>query len=655
MKDNFTHDAGWRNLDAGNADYGATPPGESFKHNASLVRESVQNSIDARADDRRPVVIDFELLRFDNDSLPDFPGYQKRMIERTLERGRVQNSRWLDSMESVVNEGRRSWWVLRIGDHNTSGLDYDPENPAGCTWHKLVRAQNSSSKRNQEGGSFGLGSGAHCVGSVLYQVFYGSMSRKTGEYRFQGVAHLGSISQPGAAGRFFDSRIFYGTGEGSWEPCTQPPCGFVQRHPGDYGTDVYIVAPRALEVFPEGFGEPQKHSGALLRFIWQFVYNFAPALKSGTVAARFLQDGVLYREIKNAGQAASFIRDMLAASLENEEPSPAFSLEGKNYEQDAAQFLVKYFLDELSVEKIKLNGKSVAVLSFQIGKEAKNVVYAARKVGMRVERPWAPFRGVGHYSYIVDVTDDVANRELRMLETPDHLTWTADVTADVGSAVTLQKKLRRAVRNLIDEAQKASVDSDEMPVIDLGALMSTTSGGEGVKTDLMLRPVDINKTIVDAQPYFGSTNPAKRKKGKGSKTTPNPKRIKSKTKRDDLFGEQDGTQEVLLAYPVHDRILAVDPAAGIYVLKFAVPDEYNRMRLDLHFMPDDSARDFSEGSYVTKLHVEEILDAVGCRAFVSSKSGIELSGVNLVDKVKIKFRLREKRMSGVRIQYYGTK
>ena len=655
MENNITPDAGWRNLDAGNADYGATPPGESFKHNASLVRESVQNSIDARADDKRPVVVDFELLRFSGNSLPDFVGYKQRMQERTLERGRVQNSRWLDSMESVVNEGRSNWWVLRIGDHNTTGLDYDPNNNSGCTWHKLVRAQNSSSKRNQEGGSFGLGSGAHCVGSVLYQVFYGAMSQKSGEYRFQGVAHLGSISQPGTAGRFFDSRIFYGTGKGGWTPCTLAPLGFVQRKPGDNGTDVYIVAPRALESSGDGFGEPQKHSEALLRFIWQFVYNFAPAIKSGTVAARFLQDGTLYREIKNAGQAAAFIKDLLDASRESEEPSPAFSLEGKNYEQAAAQFLFKYFLNELPVEKVELNGRVVAQLSFQIGKEAENVVYAARKVGMRVERPWAPFRGVGRYSYLVDVSDDMANRELRMLETPDHLTWTADVTADVDSAVILQKKLRRAVRSLIDAAQKESVASDEMPITDLGALISTTSGGENVQTDLMLRPVAISKTAADPRPYLGSTNPAKRKKGKGTKSTPNPKRERSKTKRDDFIGDQGGTQEVLLASPVQDRILAVDPVAGIYVLKFTVPEEYSRIRLALHFTPDDAARNSLEEKDATKLYVEELLDAAGCTASVSARGCIELSDVSIENKVKLKVRLREKRMSGIRVQYYGTK
>ena len=180
---------GWFPVDAGSCDLGDTFPGEQFRGLNYLVRETTQNAIDAH-ESEDPVHMDFELIRFSREDIPFHADYEKQWNERYADKKESERGRWYPGISQSMK--KEEFWTLRIGDHNTTGLDYDDSHPSSCSWHTLVLAQNRSSKMGSQGGSFGLGSGANLVNSARRQVFYGSLGRRSNTYRFQGVGYATS-------------------------------------------------------------------------------------------------------------------------------------------------------------------------------------------------------------------------------------------------------------------------------------------------------------------------------------------------------------------------------------------------------------------------------------------------------------------------------
>lgn len=635
----------WHNLDSGKADYGSTPPGESFKKYDSLIRETVQNSIDARASEE-PVVIDFESFDLDGiDGLPDFNTYKLRLAERQKQKKRVENNRWLEQISSFVTRNRSFWRVLRIGDHNTVGLDYSDGISESGTWHKLVRAQNSSSKTNQEGGSFGLGSGAHSVGSQLYMVFYASRSLKTQDYCFQGVAHLGSIIDPEDPTRFCDSRVFFGVGPDGWEPCHHAPEGFPERDKSDYGTDVFIVEPQLKLDFTT---ENNKPSYDLKILIWQFIFNFAPSIKSGIVQARFIQNNQLISSIACTEDAVVFLEEIIAMS--EEEQRKIFSEDNFHYEASTAGFLLLFFKNQLLKHDIYLKGRYVADLWLQLDKEAKKVVYAARRIGMRVESPWQTYRNLEQVSWLITIHDFEYNKNLRELESPDHLSWTNNSTTNSG-AIKARKALRTAVRKIIEEELKKTVPGDEMPITDLGTLVSNVSGTEIIKTDLKLRPIKFERMLTANNQCTQHGNTKKVKETEGFANPPKPHRPKSRTKVQQRIGNEGGTSQIFTPVNINDRILAVDPSKGDYLIKFTPNKNWEQMKVALFFNPDGGSNlDHEEN---LSLNVETILKNSGCFRAKLDNGNILLSGLNAGSPIKLVVRTKEKFMSSLRVVYHA--
>lgn len=645
-------EAAWHNLSTGKADYGCTPPGEEFKKRGSLVRETVQNSLDAH-DPRcsEPVLIDFEYLTLEGeDSLPNYSGYLQRVSERRADEKRVQNQRTLGDIEKCLEkkalEKAKGWQVLRIGDHHTLGLDYDEQSPNSGSWHKLVRALNSSSKTSQEGGSFGLGSGAHSVNSQIYMVFYGSRSLETKKYYFQGTAHLGAVADPDNPSQFCDPRVFFGKDEDGWTPDEHAPDGFRERDLNDYGTDVFIAEPRNTDSFIQNGGT---FSYSLLRLVWQYVFNFAPAIKKGAVQAQFMQNGKTLTAVKNAEDAAQFLDEILALeqALElarNEKSRPEIFEDDK--EQASAKFLSMFFRDQLQKVDVEIGGSKVGELFLREVKETDDaVVYAARKIGMRVASPWKRrIRESGSVAWLLFVEDGDLNKKLRELEAPDHLSWDYTRASDKSAAEAL-KKLRNEVAEKIKEVTNKCPEGDEVQ-IDLGALQITTANGNAVETDLKLRPVKFVPAETTSHPAGTEGSPGRKSGGKSDRKSGGKSGGKKGAKKPAEPGSHSKSSDDRIE--IADWILAVDPAQGLYVLKFK-PDSQTKMNIAFSFISDDEST--NEEHLVS---VAEVVSASGCSAEVSEKDGsVRVSGLQADQAVKLQVRIHEPQMSSLKAVYHG--
>ncbi len=165
----------------------------------ALVRELLQNSIDARAGDA-PVVVDFEIV--------DAPigllaiDQLKEAIEASIDSDanddthRKQFRRGLKLLEAAQKSGTIQ--CLVVTDRNTTGAsDRDGERDK---WHNLTKSKGKSVQNSRgAGGSFGIGKHSAFVFTDLRTVFYSTAYKDSGrlERRFIGKSILVSHTRDG--------------------------------------------------------------------------------------------------------------------------------------------------------------------------------------------------------------------------------------------------------------------------------------------------------------------------------------------------------------------------------------------------------------------------------------------------------------------------
>ena len=167
----------------------------------SIVRETVQNSLDVRVDQNKPVVVAFSL-----DEIPAEELDEVTSLSESLKRSRAEaisqhgksdrSTKFYDTALELVK--RPSIKVLGIHDFNTTGLVGPTVTTKGTkpeAWLALVKGAGLSIKSKADsGGSFGHGSKAPIGASQLRTVFYYTEIENAGktEIRFQGKSILQS-------------------------------------------------------------------------------------------------------------------------------------------------------------------------------------------------------------------------------------------------------------------------------------------------------------------------------------------------------------------------------------------------------------------------------------------------------------------------------
>lgn len=170
------------------------PMQENFKRTpyASLIRESIQNSLDVPLDSSKPVRMQYSISSIDARNYPNFFELQKH-IQGCLDYFPNNNDAkttykpMVDYFESLGRLGRL--YYIKVSDYNTTGMKYikeDTNNP----FYAFVRAGGVSAKANEgAGGSYGYGKAAYYYISPIRTVF---VSTKTpqGLTFFEGAASL---------------------------------------------------------------------------------------------------------------------------------------------------------------------------------------------------------------------------------------------------------------------------------------------------------------------------------------------------------------------------------------------------------------------------------------------------------------------------------
>ena len=182
---------------------------------SSLARETIQNSLDARADYDQPVHVSFELIELS----PDDMGRGELSVAFDACRREVEPDDpaqpELIRAQQVLRGERIPF--LRVSDRNTTGL-------RDKQWRTLVKMQGASFKADLEGagGSFGIGKYAPFAVSALRTVFYWTCYEEDGRNfeRFQGKCVLMSHQHNG---KEVQGTGFYGFRDGCVEMKTSIP------------------------------------------------------------------------------------------------------------------------------------------------------------------------------------------------------------------------------------------------------------------------------------------------------------------------------------------------------------------------------------------------------------------------------------------------
>jgi hypothetical protein len=222
----------------------------------SLVRESIQNSLDARKSKDEPVLVSFtfdEVLAKDAFGIPELADFLKLAKERA-DRDNNDDVKVFFSDALGIIQKKKAFGVFGIHDSNTTGLrgpinkDDDVKNEGG-QWLALVKGTGHSHKPDSESlGSFGHGSKAPIAVSKFRTVFYLTRidsEKKKIEERFQGKSIL--VSMKLSDGDWTQATGFFGE-PGRLDPIIGDEIPGWARdlrdaQSGETGTSVFIPEP----------------------------------------------------------------------------------------------------------------------------------------------------------------------------------------------------------------------------------------------------------------------------------------------------------------------------------------------------------------------------------------------------------------------------
>lgn len=465
----------------------------------SVVRETIQNSMDARLDQDKPVRVSFNISHVKR---ADAVGISELVpfLERAKETAKAQQSNEHHSVGFFVRainsiQSAKSIQIFTISDFNTCGLegDYDDsqEKFKAGQWYALIKGSGLSLKASDGAlGSFGHGSKAPFAVSSLRTVFYYSQINVKGRFeeRFQGKSILQSMRAKNGA-------MTQGTGYFSRTENCDPilnsniPSWVKKIRAGaGEGTGTSILVP-----FPD--------LGLQVNEFWQemqvsIIHNFYLAIKNKNLEIDFNGENSL--DAKNL--VAQFKK--LMKEISNEDPE---NLDGRMAELECAK-TIEFPTTEKSGIFVSRPFGSIRWYMRTGDDVAWRGVGIARQNGMLItEEPprLKSFPGTKPFDLFLCVEGESGSKILRSIEDPSHTKFEFDRIPDIDERRTAENAyatFSKEVRELIKE--HASMDaSEEVFIDDLNDFFSgaetpaTDEGNAEISNKLTLDPIKKAKPI----------------------------------------------------------------------------------------------------------------------------------------------------------------
>ena len=171
----------------------------------TLIRESIQNSLDHPSCDNIPVRVEYKIRTF---SAEDFKGFKELRIHIQACYDSFHADRFKRMLEVMDTP---NIYMLDVSDYNTIGMDYDYELDTG-RFKKFVRYTGDPNDSAGAGGSHGYGKITYFTISEINTIIVSSMTQD-GVRTFEGVSRLANHPAEEAHYSYLDTG-FWDEGEG---------------------------------------------------------------------------------------------------------------------------------------------------------------------------------------------------------------------------------------------------------------------------------------------------------------------------------------------------------------------------------------------------------------------------------------------------------
>ena len=548
--------------------------------NRSLVREIIQNSLDAVIDDcQDPVEVEFVKFDLPTEEIPDFIEYKNAIIKcKESNVNEPDAEKFFDNAEKLLSRDTVS--VLRISDHNTKGLEGADTCVKGTSWSRLVKESGSSNKNQGSGGSFGIGKAAAFACSDLRTVFYSSKDLKGVVSNF-GVAKLISFENefPGD----WTTGIGYYSEDEKFVAIDELASFDSSYFRNDSGTDIYIFGMHDGTDFQEAF-------------IKAVLLDFLVSIVKKKLVVR-VQD-----EVIDSSTLPKYMSKL----------NPHGDEEIKN--------LLEYYhimtSRDPSVKVIKLNseiyGKSYGfkdeecTLYLKEGENLNRKIMITRRAGMRIFEQ-NRVSGSIDFTGVLVIEGDNMNEAFKKMEVPSHDAWEPGrVRGEERKYKAILDELRRYMREMVkDTFGRVNTNSmDAFGASDFLPDKLDDSEDDKLQKDELstrirnldgktVKPVKTKSKIVDivdVDPESGDSNGGS---GKGQKPGPNsgsypphpgpdpgpgpgPNSGPNPQPGGDIPGKEPNYKEI----QVKKRLICSNAKSGIYNLSLVIPSTASKGKLE---------------------------------------------------------------------------
>ena len=421
----------------GGTKYGLNDSGvETFLDDTleSLVRESIQNSLDAKNTySNGPVLVEF---RFDAISSDDIPG-KDYLVNEYLPK--IRKSWKIDDNEYQYTKDISSLLkkikvpILCISDFNTTGLE-------DINWDSLIKETGVSNKAdNDASGSKGIGKYAPFAASDLRMVFYNTKTSNIEKYIgvIQGISFYDD-----------DNKDFVSQNRGFYAKNKNIPFDnqFSMINNRDKnGTDLIIIGVKEFE-----------NRDALIKL--SILENFLLSIHTGTLEVK------LEEEIVNKDNLSDIL-DNLLHLLTDEKINVRIKHVKKYLSLLENNNSNKFYLDMKVFNKYSfINDEADAELIVELTDSLNSTrsILRSRSSGMKIDEP--RIRGGVFVTGIFQAKGKDLNIFLRTLESASHNKWVADrAVSDQKIAISFLRDLTKfqkdCINSLLNDDKREAIDA----------------------------------------------------------------------------------------------------------------------------------------------------------------------------------------------------
>ncbi len=613
--------------------------------NRSLVREIIQNSLDAVLPDiNSPVFVEFVDYNIDRNKIPDVENLKEIIIKcKNSNKGEPDAFKFFDNAERLISQPTIN--ILRVSDHNTIGLEGSDTCEKGTSWSRLIKESGSSNKGKGSGGSFGIGKSAAFACSDFRTVFYSSKDSR-GLVSNIGVAKLVSYEDDSIGG------WTTGTGYYSEDERFRAITELASLDPlytrMDSGTDIYIVGMHRSDNFKKEF-----INAVLLDFLVSLIKRKLIV----KIQDETLDDKTLPAYISKLNPNDSEeIRDLLIyyRILTSKDPR-----------------IKKISLDSNIYGKRYGFNDGECTLYLMEGEGFNRKIMITRRAGMRILEQ-NRISGSIEFTGVLVIEGDNMNEAFKKMEVPSHDAWEPGRCRGEEKRYTnilndFKKYLRNTVKECYGNVESTSMDalgaSDFLPdkykeddeeklkKDELSTRIKKLDGKVVQPSETKTKAIDIIETEQDDK---GNSSGGGKLPGPGpdSGTTPGPgPGPMPGSNPGDVSGPGEKTPGEKTTYQeirVKKRLICTKANEGSYRLSMSVPSSVSKAKLVFSLSGEQSDFDLPINSAT-------ISSTTKCKIDGISGNTIFLSNLESGENLKIDVNVDFDRYCMMEVDYYANK